>query len=135
MWRFLSNIVRDVLYILEGLLLTRLILPLIPSLKAPTLTIGVSKLTNPLVAPFTPLFNQALRIDWAALVAMAIYALVAWALHKLFEIAEETNNSLLSKDMEDAPKEIITTAPQYFEDEDSHYRNYSLGQQQPRLLK
>ncbi len=86
-----AQIVYLILGILETLLVIRFILRLLaanPSAGFSSLIYGI---TGPFVAPFDGVFpNHAYNssvLDWAAILAMIVYALLAWGIVKVIEIA------------------------------------------------
>jgi uncharacterized protein YggT (Ycf19 family) len=89
-WYRAERIIYFILGIIETLLVIRLVLKLLaanPSAGFSNLIYGV---TNPLVAPFQGVFPDAGAhsgvLELAALLAIIVYALLAWGIVKLVEL-------------------------------------------------
>lgn len=86
-------VVNYILGIAEVLLSLRFIFRLFGASPDATFTNVVYAITDPLMAPFASIARGTLRdgavLDWSILVAMAIYALIAWAVVRLIEISSQ----------------------------------------------
>ncbi len=79
--------------ILEVLLALRFVLQLLGASPASSFTNFIYQLTEPLVAPFYGVFQTTLnygtaRFDLETLLAMVIYALIAWGIANLIRLAK-----------------------------------------------
>lgn len=82
---------KQVVWLLVGLLVALIALRFVLLLLGANMNAGfgalILTLTQPFVAPFLPLFNeQNARIEFSALIAIAVYLLLGWAVSKLLEI-------------------------------------------------
>jgi uncharacterized protein YggT (Ycf19 family) len=83
-----TQIVWYVLGILEGLLAFRFILKLLGANATAGFTSFIYGVTRPFVSPFLSVFRttrvEGSTFEWATLLAMLVYWLLAWAIIKLF---------------------------------------------------
>ena len=91
----LSQIVWYAFGILEALLALRFVLKLLGANPEAGFTNLIYSLTYPFAAPFLGVFKQSALsgsvFEWTTLLAMLIYALVAWALVKLFVMSKSVS--------------------------------------------
>ncbi len=84
----LTRIVKFLLAIVEALLAIRLVLRLIGAGTASGFTNFIYSVTHPLVAPFFNIVRNYATgtgvLEWATIIGMVVYYLVAWALIKMF---------------------------------------------------
>ena len=101
-WDRAQQVVWYLLYLVEGLLTLRFILKIIGANPVAGFTNFIYDITQPLVAPFNAIIRSS-RVsgvsggiaEWSALIAIAVYALAAWALIKLFEIADADSEHVI----------------------------------------
>lgn len=88
-WRA-SQIVYTIGGIVEALILIRLVLELLAANPGAEFTNLVYSITDPLVAPFQGVFpspqTHGSVLDLAAVLAIIVYALLTWAVARLFEL-------------------------------------------------
>jgi len=88
-WRA-SQIVYTIGGIVEALILIRLVLELLAANPNAGFTNLIYSITNPLVAPFQGVFpspqTHGSMLDLAAVLAIIVYALLTWAVARLFEL-------------------------------------------------
>jgi uncharacterized protein YggT (Ycf19 family) len=82
---------KQVLWLIVGLIVALIGIRFVLLLLGANMNTGfggfVLSITQPFMAPFLPLFGeQAARVEFSALIAMAVYLLVGWAISKLLEI-------------------------------------------------
>lgn len=82
---------KQILWLLVGLIVALIALRFVLLLLGANMNAGfgglVLSISQPFVAPFLPLFNeQASRVEFSALIAIAVYLLVGWGISKLLEI-------------------------------------------------
>lgn len=91
----LSQMVWYAFGLLEALLAIRFILKLLGANPEAGFTNLIYSLTYPFAEPFLGVFSQSAVSDvvfeWTTLLAMAVYALVAWALIKLFVMSKSVS--------------------------------------------
>jgi uncharacterized protein YggT (Ycf19 family) len=84
-------VVNYLLGIVEILLGLRFLLRLFGANPSAGFTDFVYTITNPLMAPFNAVFRVTVEdqavFDWSVLVAMLVYALIAWGIVRLIEIS------------------------------------------------
>jgi uncharacterized protein YggT (Ycf19 family) len=148
-WYRASQVVWYLLYLLEGLLTIRFALRAIGANAAAPFTRFLYTLTAPLVAPFNSIIrsyrvNNSV-LEWSTLLAMAVFWFAAWALIRLFSVADtdETmtdryynadRNITYDNSVERFEREPLGSArPDYFDDDTAYYNDYSIRRQQPRL--
>jgi len=89
-----AQIVDYALGVVEVLLGLRFVLKLFTANPTSGFVSFVYSLTDPLMAPFRTVFHQTVEqgavFEWSVLVAMAVYALGAWAIIRLIEISTAT---------------------------------------------
>ena len=89
-WRA-SQIVYTIGGIIEALILIRLVLELLAANPNAGFTSLIYSITDPLVAPFQGVFPSPQThgnvLDLAAVLAIIVYALLTWAVARLFELA------------------------------------------------
>jgi uncharacterized protein YggT (Ycf19 family) len=88
-WRA-SQIVYTIGGIVEALILIRLVLELLAANPGAGFTNLIYSITDPLVAPFQGVFPSPQThgnvLDLAAVLAIIVYALLTWAVARLFEL-------------------------------------------------
>lgn len=88
----MSQVVWYLFGLLEVILALRFILKLLGANQEAGFSNLIYTLSYPFAAPFLGVFNQSAIsgsvFEWTTLLAMAIYALVAWALIKLFVMSK-----------------------------------------------
>jgi len=93
-----QNIVARVVWFIAGVILVALGIRFVLALLGANLENGfadfIFSVTNPLVSPFSNLFSYDLeagvsRFEIFTLIAMGVYALVAWGISKLVRITQE----------------------------------------------
>ncbi len=82
---------KQILWLIVGLIVALIGLRFVLLLLGANMNAGfgafVLNITQPFVAPFLPLFNeQAARVEFSALIAIAVYLLLGWGISKLLEI-------------------------------------------------
>lgn len=91
----LSQIVWYAFGLLEALLALRFLLKLLGANAEAGFTNLIYSLTYPFATPFLGVFNQSavsgVIFEWTTLLAMAVYALIAWALIKLFVMSRSVS--------------------------------------------
>ncbi len=84
-------VVYYILNIIEALLVIRFILKLLGANAASGFVSGIYAVTEPLMAPFRGIFAtpsaQGSVLEWSTIIAMIIYALVAYGIVQLLRIA------------------------------------------------
>lgn len=85
--------------ILEALLAMRVILSLLGANRASGFADFIYTVTQPFVAPFFGLFNYQMqygvvRFEFETLVAMAVYAFIAWIIARLMTIGTHTSEDV-----------------------------------------
>jgi uncharacterized protein YggT (Ycf19 family) len=92
------SIVYYLLNIAEALLLIRLIMKLLAANPAAGFTNAIYTITNPLVAPFAGIFPQPVVsgtvVEWSTIIAMIVYALIAYAIVQLLRIASRRTHTI-----------------------------------------
>ena len=95
-WRA-SQIVYTIGGIVEALILIRAILELLAANPDAGFTNLIYTITDPLVAPFQGVFpspqSHGSVLDLAAILAIIVYALLTWAVARLFELARRRSAS------------------------------------------
>ncbi|MDQ3018831.1 MAG: YggT family protein [bacterium] len=84
-------VVYYVLNVIEALLLIRFILKLLGANNASGFTSGIYAITEPFVLPFRGIFPTPTAsgsvLEWSTIIAMIIYALIAYGVVQLLRIA------------------------------------------------
>jgi hypothetical protein len=93
----LAQIIYLIAGIIEALLTLRLILALLGANSANAFAHFIYSVTLPLVAPFFGLFNYqvhygVVRFEFETVIAMVVYALIAWLLVRLLTIGRPGND-------------------------------------------
>lgn len=92
-----SQIIWYILGLIEIILAFRFILKLLAANPSASFTNLTYTLSYPLVAPFLNVFKtarlEANIFEWTTLLAMSIYALIAWAIVKIFFMTKEISDS------------------------------------------
>ena len=95
-WRA-SQIVYTIGGIVEALILIRLVLELLAANPVAGFTSLIYNITDPLVAPFRGVFPSPQThgnvLDLAAVLAIIVYALLTWAVARLFELARRRSTA------------------------------------------
>lgn len=85
------SVVYYILNIVEALLLIRFVLKLLGANSGAGFTSGMYAITDPLVAPFQGIFPTAAAsgsvLEWSTIIAMIVYALIAFAIVQLLRVA------------------------------------------------
>ncbi len=146
-WYRATQAVWYLLYIFESLLTLRFALRAIGADASTAFTSIVYNATSPLIAPFDTVV-RSLRInntvlEWSTLLAMVVFWFAAWALIRLFSVADAGSET--ARSYYDQPKSydnsverferepLNSSRPDYFDDEATYYSDYSMRKQQPRL--
>lgn len=91
-------IVYYILNILEALLLIRFALMLLGANPGAGFTSMIYAITNPLVAPFRGIFpaqaSSGAVLEWSTIIAMIVYALIAYAIVQLLRIASNRSHAV-----------------------------------------
>ncbi len=141
-WDRAQQAVWYLLYLVEGLLALRFVLRLIGANAAAPFTDFIYRITQPLMTPFTSIVRStrisgaAGTIEWSTLIGIAVYALIAWALVRLFEIADADTEHVIDYSVDDGYEPGITTTPSgpaYYEDDQEAYPDYRLRHRSPRV--
>ena len=78
--RMLIQVLSIILWVLEALLVTRLILKLLGANEGTDFVEFIYNLTQPLVQPFVGIFDQVVVgsgfLEWASLIALIVYGIV-----------------------------------------------------------
>lgn len=114
-WAIVSRVVWYLLGVIEALLGFRFLLRLFAANAAAPFVQFIYTMTEPLVAPFrgifgTPAANGAV-FEPATLIAMAVYALVAWGIVRLFELAARPHADTIQHVEEDRAEESDVVEP------------------------
>ncbi len=92
------SVVYYLLNIVEALLLLRLVLKLFGANTASAFVNGIYTITDPLVAPFVGIFHtptvSGAFVEWSTIVAMIVYALIAYAIVQLLRIVTRTTRAV-----------------------------------------
>lgn len=85
--------------ILEGLLAIRFILSLLGANRLNAFANFIYSITHPFVSPFFGLFNYQeqfgkVRFEFETLVAMIVYALIAWVIAKILTVNTRTTEDV-----------------------------------------
>jgi hypothetical protein len=144
-WDRLAQAVWYLLYLVEGLLTLRFVLKAIGANAAAPFANFIYSITRPLVGAFNAIVRSS-RVDtgaatsiveWSTLIAMAVYWLVAWALIRLFAIADsDTEHTVVQRNASDSyfqDNSVDIAHPTYFEDDTVTYNDYMLRRRHPRL--
>lgn len=87
----LQRVISTVLNIIEGLLGLRFLFRLLGANPTNAIVDLLYTITTPLMAPFQGIFpqlvNDSFILEWSTLIAMAVWALIAWALIGLIDSA------------------------------------------------
>lgn len=79
-----------ILNVLEALLIIRFLLKVLSANSSAGFTSGIYAITDPFVAPFRGIFPtsaaQGSVVEWNAIIAMIVYALIAYAIVQLLRI-------------------------------------------------
>lgn len=92
-------VVYYLLNIVEALLLLRLVMKLLGANAGNGFVNGIYTITNPLVSPFagifhTPVTSAGTVVEWSTIVAMIVYALIAYAIVQLLRIATRATRTV-----------------------------------------
>jgi YggT family protein len=84
-WAMVGTIVNIVFGIIELLLLARFVLRLLGANAATPFIAWIYQISQPLIAPFAGAFGATASgtgsvVEWATLLAVAVFALVAWVI-------------------------------------------------------
>lgn len=92
-----AAVVNYILGVVEVLLALRFVFRLFGASPEASITNVVYVLTDPLMSPFRAIARGTAAdgafFDWSILVAMGIYALIAWALIRLIEISVKSEEA------------------------------------------
>ncbi len=141
-WYRASQVVSYLLYLTEGLLLLRFAFRIIGASSAAPFSAFIYRITQPFVALFTPIIRST-RIseaipgvmEWSTLIAMTVFWLIAWAIIRLFSIAD-TDEVMTEKYYNlGSDLDYNQDSPQVFFEDDApvSYRDYAIRKHHPRL--
>jgi hypothetical protein len=89
------QIIWYVLGLIEVLLAFRVVLKLLGASTASGFTTSVYAISNPFAMPFAGIFRTnataGMVFEWSTLIAMAVYAVVAYGLVAFFQLVKPTN--------------------------------------------
>ena len=95
------QVVWYILGVIEVLLASRILLKLIGASTQSGFTSFIYSISNPFASPFAGILGitdiSRMTLEWSTLIAMAVYAIVAYGIVALFQLVKPTNQKEVEK--------------------------------------